>query len=88
MSKKAISVSNYEPGQFISNIFIVEKKNGKYRPVINLKKINEFIQYHHFKMETLESVVSSVRRNSFFVSIDLKDTYLSVPVNKNHRKFL
>lgn len=68
--------------------FIVEKKNVIYRPVINLKQLNEFIQYHHFKMETLESVLSSVRRNSFFVSIDLKDTYLSVPVNKNHRKFL
>lgn len=39
-------------------------------------------------METLESVLSSVRRNSFFVSIDLKDAYLSVPVNKNHRKYL
>lgn len=88
LSKKAISVSNYESGQFISNIFIVEKKNGKYRPVINLKKSNEFIQYHHFKMETLESVLSSVKRNSFFVSIDLKDAYLSVPVNKNHRKYL
>lgn len=68
--------------------FIVEKKNVIYRPVINLKQLNEFIQYHHFKMETLESVLSSVRRNSFFVSIDLKDTYLSVPVDKNHRKFL
>lgn len=39
-------------------------------------------------METLESVLSSVRRNSFFVSIDLKDAFLSVPVNKNHRKYL
>lgn len=88
LSKKAISFSNYESGQFISNIVIVEKKNSKYRPVINLKKLNEFIQYHHFKMETLESVLSSVRRNSFFVSIDLKDAYLSVPVNKNRRNYL
>lgn len=39
-------------------------------------------------METLESVLSSVRRNSFFVSIDLKDAYLSVPVNKNRRNYL
>lgn len=37
--KKAISVSNNKSGQFISNLFIMEKKNGKYRPFINLKKV-------------------------------------------------
>lgn len=88
LSKKAISVSKNESGQFISNIFIVEKKNGKYRPVIDIKKLNEFVQYRHFKMETLESVLSSIRKNSFFVSIYLKDAYLPVPVNKNDRKNL
>lgn len=71
--KKAISVSNNESGQFISNLFIMEKKNGKYRPFINLKKLNEFVKYHHFKMETLQSVLSSIKKNkSFFVVLILK----------------
>lgn len=88
LNKNAISVSKFEANQFISNIFIVEKKNGKFRPVINLMKLNEFITYHHFKMETLDVVLSSIKRNSFFVSIDLKDAYLSVPIYKNDRKYL
>ena len=86
--KKAISESKSESGEFISNIFVVEKKNGKFRPVINLRGLNEFIQYHHFKMETLETVLSAVKRNSFFVSIDLKDAYLSVPIFESDRKYL
>lgn len=65
----------------------MEKKNGKFRPVINLMKLNEFITYHHFKMEILDVVLSSIKRNSFFVSIDLKDAYLSIPIYKNDRKY-
>jgi hypothetical protein len=50
--------------------FIVERKNGKYRPVINLKKLNEFVQYHHFKMETLDSILSSTIPVRIRVRID------------------
>lgn len=39
-------------------------------------------------MEILELVLLLVRRNLFFVSIDFKDVYLLVFVNKNYRKYL
>ena len=88
LMKNAISKSSDEPDQFISNIFIVEKKNEKFRPVINLKKLNEFIKYHHFKMETLETVLESVQKNAFFTSCDMTDAYFSIPVHVNYRKYL
>ena len=88
MDKNAISESKFESNQFISNSFIFEKKNGKFRPVINLMRLNEFISYHQFKMETLDVVLSSIKRNSYFVRIDLKDAYLSVPIDTNDRKDL
>lgn len=65
----------------------MEKQNGKLRPVINLMKFNEFISYHHFKMETLDVVLSSIKRYSYFVSINLKDAYLSVPIDMKDRKY-
>ena len=37
LSKNAIEEVVYHPQEFISNIFLVPKKNGKMRPVINLK---------------------------------------------------
>ena len=41
-------------GQFISPIFVRPKKNGEYRMILNFKKLNESVEYHHFKMDTLE----------------------------------
>ena len=32
-------------------------------------------------------VLSSIKRNYYFVSIDLKDAYLSVPIDINDRKY-
>ena len=43
------------PG-FYSSMFVILKKNGGSRLVFNLKKLNDFIQAPHFKMETLQEV--------------------------------
>ena len=71
--KRAIVRSEYEHDQFISNIFIVPKPNGKFRPVINLKYLNYFVTYQHFKQETFSIVIDLIQENDFFTSIDLKD---------------
>ena len=49
----AITLSHTEPDQFISNIFLVLNPNGKFRPVINLKQLNNFVHYEHFNQQTL-----------------------------------
>ena len=56
--------------------------------ILNLKKLNEDITYHHFKMETLQAALKVVTPGCFMASIDLKDAYYTVPVEKEHRKFL
>ena len=49
--KGAIQETNSSEGEFLSNIFLVPKKDGGQRPVINLKALNHFVPYEHFKME-------------------------------------
>jgi hypothetical protein len=57
LAKGAISKTEYSTDKFISNIFLVPKKNGKLPPVINLRQLNEFVEYHHFKQENLKFVL-------------------------------
>ena len=78
----------HEEGDFISNIFTRRKKYGRFRMILDLSYLNEHIQYHHFKMDTLETAIQLLRPNCFLASIDLKDAYYTVPIAAKHRKYL
>lgn len=75
-------------GEFISPIFARPKKDGTYRLILNLKQFNQNVEYHHFKMESINTVTMLMNPNCYMASIDLKDAYYSVPVAVEHRKFL
>ncbi len=88
VSKGAIVIAP-DGGGFISNFFIVPKKTkGKFRPIFNLKNLNLFVSYEHFKMEGIENLKYLIRNNDYLVKLDLKDAYFLVPVAKEHQKFL
>ena len=91
LAKKAIhQVLTHTPSNrgFISSIFIVPKKDGGNRPVINLKPLNQFLIYEHFKMEGIHMLRDLLKQNDYLVKIDLKDAYLTVLIWKDHQKYL
>ena len=88
LSIGVIVPSQSEAYQFISTIFARSKKDGKYRMILNLAKLNEHVEYHHFKMDTLETAIKLVTPNCYMASIDLKDAYYCVTVHENDQKYL
>ena len=88
MDKGAISEVHRTQTQFVSPLFLVPKKDGTQRPVINLKGLNAMVQYQHFKMEGLHLLKDLIQPNDFMIKIDLKDAYFSVPVHPPHRPYL
>jgi len=84
----AVSISQYEKGQFISGIFSVPKPNGNRRFILNLKKLNQYVDCPHFKMEDHRSVCNLIRRNMFLATIDLRDAYFHIPIHSDFRMFL
>ena len=65
LQKNAITeVPPNSPG-FYSNVFLVRKASGGWRPVIDLKNLNAHIHAPHFRMFTTNSVLSSVRKGDY-----------------------
>ena len=83
--KKAISQTSSTNILHVSNIFPRPKKDGGTRTIINLKNLNKFIPYEHFKMESLENIKHLLKKGDLMVKIDLR-TLIGVSQSaKNHR---
>ena len=66
---KGIIVScDQEPGEFISPIFTVPKKDGNVRLILKLKHLNLFIKNSHFKMDTIAKRTITKNRLQMIIS--------------------
>ena len=88
LGKKVISACEHVSGEVISPIFTRPKKDGSFRMILNLKALNSQVTYRHFKMETLSTALSLIRKGCYMASLDLKDAYYSVPIHKDYKKLL
>ena len=88
LAKGALAISRDPGPHFYSRLFLVEKASGGWRPVIDLSHLNEFVQLTRFKMETVASVLLSVREGDFLASLDLKDAYFQILIHQSSRKLL
>ena len=87
LEKGAIEPAPSSPGYY-SRVFVAMKASGAWRPIIDLSALNLHVDFTKFHMETPQSVLRSVRKGDWMVSIDLKDAYLQVPVHPDSRRFL
>lgn len=60
-------------GQLSSTIFLTDKKNGKKRFILNVKKLNVILETSHCKMEDYRTVRKLIEKGVFMTSVDLKD---------------
>ncbi|KAL7304625.1 hypothetical protein TKK_0002874 [Trichogramma kaykai] len=88
LDKGVIPLSKHENSDFISSYFLRKKLSGENRFIFNLKKLNAFIEIHHFKMETLKDVIRIVSKNDYMASIDLQDAFYLIPIHKKYKKYL
>ncbi|XP_053095546.1 uncharacterized protein LOC113539310 [Pangasianodon hypophthalmus] len=68
--------------------FIVPKKDGGLRPILDLRQLNRSVVRLKFRMLTIKQVVSQISSEDWFVTINLKDSYFHISVLPQYRKFL
>ena len=73
---------------YSSNIFLVAKKSGGKRPVLNLRPLNNFVPNETFKMEGIHLLKDFLKHNYFMTELDMRDAYYSIPVDKQSRHYL
>ena len=75
-------------GEFLSNLFPVDKSDGGKRPMINVKNLNLFIPYQNFKMRGLHLMKDLFQEGDLMYKVDLRDAYFTIAINRKHRKYL
>ncbi|KAI2655571.1 Transposon Ty3-I Gag-Pol polyprotein [Labeo rohita] len=73
---------------YYSRYFLVPKKDGGLRPILDLRGLNRYLRTYKFKMLTIKMIVSQIQSRDWFVTIDLKDAYFHVEILPQHRRFL
>ena len=86
LEKNAIELSSN--WGFFSQLFTVPKKGGGQRPIINLKRLNSFLDIKHFKMEGINTLRDILQERDWMGKLDLSDAYLTVPIHHKDRKYL
>ena len=84
----AVRPCEHKHDEFISNISSRPKRSGGLHIILNLKDLNRFFVYNHFKMEHLDHVTDLIMLNDYMAFIDLSDAYFSVKIHRIYTKFL
>ncbi len=73
---------------FYSPYFIVPKKGGGLRPILDLRVLNRALHKLPFKMLTHRRMIKCIQPQDWFAAIDLKDACFHVSILPRHRPFL
>ena len=87
VNKNAVEpVENPNSLGFYNRLFLVPKPNNRWRPILDLSTLNTFLNTGTFKMETPETIRTSLQTGELVTSIDFKDAYFHIPIHSQSRK--
>ena len=72
-----------------SPIFVVPKKDGSPRYVLDFRKLNSNSQTDKYSMKTVEECIGDIGRSgsTIFSTLDLSSGFWQLPLEKNSQKF-
>ena len=81
-------VHNQRSLGFFNWLFLVPKPSHKWRPILDLSNLNQFLKVQKFSMEIQETIRTSLQQGEWVTSIDFKDAYFYIPIQEQSRKYL
>ena len=88
LAKSAIEPLPVGQLAFFNRVFLVPKKTGGFRLILDVSKLNEWLQVDKFHMDTVQVIRAAVEEGMWAVSIDLSDAYHHIPIRTSDTCFL
>lgn len=85
---QAGTIIETEEAHNVSPIGAVPKKNGKWRLIVDMRRVNSFIDAPKFSMEDIRKLRPLLQKGDWMTSLDLKDGFHHVPVHPQHQRHL
>ncbi|KAA6361905.1 MAG: putative Transposon Ty3-I Gag-Pol polyprotein, partial [Streblomastix strix] len=80
--KETNSIQVYNP------TFIVPRKDGRLRKILDCRRINFFTKHVHFKMDGPEQLRQILKQSDYATILDIKDAFHHIHVQPNLQQFL
>ncbi len=71
-----------------STVFTRPKASGGYRMILNLSKLNDYVEYQHFKMDSAQTAINLMKPYCWMGSLDLTDAYYSIFIHPKSAEYL
>jgi ribonuclease HI len=71
-----------------NSTFLVPKRDGSFRKVLNCRRINALMEHTHFKMEDCRTVTELLMKGDYATSIDIRSAYNHVTVHSSLKPYL
>ena len=90
LSKQAIRIvpEGQRESGYYARYFLVPKKQGGMRPILDLSNFNLWVKKEEFQMLTFQMIKQAIRPQDWCCTLDLKDAYFHIPIAERHRKYL
>ena len=86
MDKNAIELVHKQVSLgFFNRLFLVPKPDNRWRPILDLSNLNLFLKTEKFKMETPETIRTSLQKGEWVISLNFKDAYFQTRM-PSHRQ--
>ncbi|KAI8437183.1 hypothetical protein MSG28_010510 [Choristoneura fumiferana] len=73
---------------FLSTFFLRKKSDNTYRPIFNLKRLNEYVLTPKFHLVNHLQIPRHLRIKDFMMKVDISQAYFHIPIHPSHRRFL
>ena len=77
-----------EPTDWVSQIVVARKPNGKLRMCLDQRDLNKAIKRHHFKLPTAEELFAEMKGAKYFTKLDASSGYWQIKVDEESSKLL